>query len=81
MASSYTRFLKFQREQNGIFPPTLAMALLGVSRARLNQLATSKQVDYIRCSGRRYYGVKSLNNYKFWRSAHRAFIRDNLNAK
>lgn len=78
MASSSTRFIDFQNAQNNILPPALAASYLGVSRARLHQLAKKGRLEYMTISGRRYYGIKSMSNYIWWRSAFRARTREYL---
>lgn len=68
MASRITLFLRFSAEQDGVLPPDLAAEYLGVSRAALNKLAI-KRLAFKRVLNTRYYGVKSLRDYKWWKAA------------
>ena len=81
MPSSHYTFLKFQKEQEGTLPPTLAAAFLGVSGSRLSELARKGRLQFKTVAKARHYGVRSLREYKFARLAWNAHIRDAQNLR
>lgn len=69
MPSNVTRFLNFQRGQDGVLPPRLAAQYLGITQQALTQALAKRKVEAIRHAGRAYYGCRSLRFFKEYRTA------------
>ena len=77
MPSRITKWLKFQHEEGAIFPPDLAREYLGISRQALDSAAKRKKLRYVTLRNVRYYGMNSLNEYKWLRAARRSIEKRN----
>ncbi len=58
----------FSLKENGILPPQLAADYLRMTLEGLRKAAARGWIPYIRVGRIRYYGKKSLENYKFTKS-------------
>lgn len=75
MPSNITRFLAFQRDQDGVLPPRLAAQYLGITQQALGQALARQKVEAMKHAGRAYYGWRSLRFFKEYRSAVKGFGR------
>jgi len=72
MTSKLTRWLKFEKEQNGIVPCNLACAYLNISRQQLYKWRKAGRIATIGTAGVNYYGMKSLRDMKWEQNAIRS---------
>ncbi len=60
------RFMSFQFDQGGVYPPSLAAEFLGISRQALHVIAQQGRLKYVVVAGRRYYGLKSVTDHRWY---------------
>lgn len=58
----------FMEVQGGIYPPAVACHVLDLSPSGLFSAAERGKLDFVVFQGRRFYGRKSVNDYRIWHS-------------
>lgn len=60
MANDISRFLTFQREEGGVFPPAAAAQYLGLSLQGLRHRQKKRNLKSYVFAGVRYYSVRAI---------------------
>lgn len=64
----FLAYESFMERQGGIYPPSIAMHLLGLSSSGIFSAGERGRLDFVVFQGRKYYGKKSVSEYIIYHS-------------